>query len=228
MSDMSETRVISSESGTSSGGNMISRSLRVICIAGALSVGIGATHSSLASQHDPFCELASQTNSGMPAEQQTPVGPAIMELRRLSGMTWEQLASLFEVTRRTLHFWASGKALNSYNEEKLYRMLSTVRQIDRGTAQENRDSLFSAQVGGIAPIDLLRAGHYAEVVNLLGTAPVERPTLSPLSESARSMRRPKGPEAFVGALQDRIDIGTGRTRVARTVRVKNKKTFDEA
>lgn len=228
MSDMSEIRVISSENGTSSGGSMISRSLSGICIAGALSMGLGATHSALGSSHDAFCELASQTNSGLPAEQQTPVGPAIMELRRLSGMTWEQLAGLFEVTRRTVHFWASGKALNSQNEEKLYRILSTMRQIDRGSAQENRDLLFSAATAGMAPIDLLRAGHYAEVVQLLGATSFERPTLTPLSETARSMRMPKSPEALVGALQGRINIGTGRTRVARAVRVKNKKQVDDA
>jgi transcriptional regulator with XRE-family HTH domain len=151
-----------------------------------------------------------------------------MELRKLSGMTWEQLASLFEVSRRTVHFWASGKALNSYNEEKLHRILSTVHQIDRGTAQENRDCLFRALVGGLAPIDLLRSGQYGEVVELLGNSSFERPMLTPLSESARNMRVPKSPETLVGALQDRIDIGAERIRPARSVRVKNKKQLDDA
>lgn len=229
MSNSSEFRVISTESGTSSGGNMISRSIRVICIAGALSVGISTTHSAHASSCDVLCELVSQTNSGLTADQQTSVGPAIMELRRLSGMTWEQLAGLFEVTRRTVHFWASGKALNSYNEEKLYRILSTVREISRGTAQENRDLLFTASQGGMAPIDLLRAGQYADVVRILGAGGgLERPTLAPLSESARRMRMPSSPETLVGALQDRIDMGTGRTRAARAVRVKKQKQIDNA
>src|SRR2546428_13805112 len=104
---MNPITVIFSASGTSSGGNLIGRSLRAMCIAGALS--IGGTHSAFASSHHPLHELASQTNSGLTAEQKAPAGPAIMELRRLSGMTWEQLASLFEVTRRTVHFLASGK-----------------------------------------------------------------------------------------------------------------------
>jgi transcriptional regulator with XRE-family HTH domain len=150
-----------------------------------------------------------------------------MELRRLSGLTWEQLAGLFEVTRRTIHFWASGKALNSNNEEKLYRILATVRQIDRGTAHQNREALFRAEAGGVAPIDLLRNGHYAEVVRLLG-APggFQRPTLTPLSETAKASRLPSAPDTFVDALQDRIEVGKGRTRPARVIRL-NKNKVDE-
>lgn len=229
MSETGEIKVISTGSGTSSGGSMITRSLSVICIAGALSMTIGATHSAPISSANPYCycEHVLQTNSGLTANQQTPVGTAIMELRRLSGMTWEQLANLFDVSRRTVHFWASGKSLNSHNEEKLYRILAIVRQIDRGSAQENRDLLFTAQAGGDIPIDLLRAGYYEDVLRLLGTTAIERRALTPLSESARSMRMPNRPELLVGALQDRVQIGAGRSRVARTVRVKNKK-FDNA
>lgn len=224
---MNEVTVIASSSGTSSGGSMITRSLRVICLSGAFY--IGGTHSAVASSHSLSYDPAfHQTNSGLTAEQETPVGPAIMELRRLSGMTWEQLASLFEVSRRTVHFWASGKALNSYNEEKLYRVLSIIRQVDRGTAQENRELLFTAQAGGIVPIELIRAGHYAEVLRLLGEAVFERPTLTPLSEAAWNARRPANPGLLVGALQNRIPVSVGRTRMARATRVRNKNQGDDS
>jgi hypothetical protein len=143
-------------------------------------------------------------------------------------MTWEQLASLFEVSRRTVHFWASGKALNSYNEEKLYRVVSIIRQVDRGTAQENRELLFTAQAGGIVPIELIRAGHYAEAVKLLGEAGSERPALTPLSEAAWNARRPANPGLLVGALQSRIPVGVGRTRMARAARVRNKNQGDDS
>lgn len=204
---------------------MISRSLRAFCIAGALS--IAGTSSAFASSHDPLLELVGRTNSGLTAEQRTPVGPAIMELRRLSGMTWEQLASLFEVTRRTLHFWASGKALSAGNAEKLYRILSIVKQIDRGSAAENRDLLFTAQPGESAPIVLIRAGQYGEVVRLIGGFPVERPALSPLSPRARSLRMPMKPESLIGALPESIETKSGRTRVARAIRIKNKNQGDD-
>jgi DNA-binding transcriptional regulator YiaG len=41
---------------------------------------------------------------------------AVNELRKLSGLTWEQLATLFNVSRRSVHFWASGQSLTSANE----------------------------------------------------------------------------------------------------------------
>src|SRR4030065_864926 len=36
---------------------------------------------------------------------------AIAEIRRLTGLTWGQIAEIFDVSRRTIHFWASGKPL---------------------------------------------------------------------------------------------------------------------
>lgn len=216
---MSQVTVISSVSSTSSGGSMIAKSLRVICLTGAFY--ICGTHSAIASQSPSNEPAFQQTNSGLTAEQKEPVGPAIMEIRRLSGMTWEQLASLFEVSRRTVHFWASGKALNSYNERKLYRVLSTIQQIDRGTAQENRQLLFTAR-GGVLPFELIRTGRYEEAAKLVGETTFQRPNLTPLSEAAWNARRPASPHLLVGA-QDRVQMETGRTRPARAVRVKKNK-----
>jgi len=48
------------------------------------------------------------------------------------------------VSRRSLHLWASGKAMASTNEEKLARVLAVVRQLDRGTAA--RESQLAACV----------------------------------------------------------------------------------
>lgn len=222
---MNGITVISGTSGTSSGGNLIYRSLRIICIAGALT--IGGTDSSFALPDHHRYERTPQTNSGLSADQKASVGPAIMELRRLSGMTWEQLAGLFEVSRRTVHFWASGKALNSGNEEKLYRILTTVRQIDRGSASENRDFLFSGDSDGNAPIDLIRSGHYTEAARLKAGTSVQRPILIPLSQEVRSLRMPLKPEVLVNALQDRIHTDGGQVRVAKAVRIKNKKSVDD-
>jgi DNA-binding transcriptional regulator YiaG len=216
---MSQVTVITSAGGTSSGGHMIAKSLRVICLTCGFYICGTSAFASQAPSHDPALH---QTNSGLTAEQKVPVGPAIMEIRRLSGMTWEQLANLFEVSRRTVHFWASGKALNSYNETKLYRVLSTIREIDRGTAQENRQLLFTAR-RGVLPIELIRTGHYEEAIGLVGKTTFERPNLTPLSEAAWNARRPASPHLLVGALQDRVQMETARTRPARVVRIKKNK-----
>src|SRR4028119_75314 len=62
---------------------------------------------------------------------------SLSKLRRLSGLTWEQLAKLFNVSRRTLHFWASGQPLSRFNEEQLNRLLEAIQYIDRGSANLN-------------------------------------------------------------------------------------------
>src|SRR5262245_15054918 len=48
-----------------------------------------------------------QTNSGFKVAPDVSTGSAVMEIRRLSGLTWEQLSALMGVARRSLHFWAS-------------------------------------------------------------------------------------------------------------------------
>src|SRR6266850_6111172 len=89
---MNPVTVIQSTAGTSSGGNLIG-SLRIICVAGALSiVGTDSAFASSMRWLHELAHLTHRTNSGLTAEQKAPAGPAIMELRRLSGMTWEQLA----------------------------------------------------------------------------------------------------------------------------------------
>ena len=74
-----------------------------------------------------------QTTAGAPVPLvAAPAGAVIGELRRLSGLTWDQLARLLGVSRRSVHFWASGKPMAQSNEEHLRRLLAVVRKVDRG------------------------------------------------------------------------------------------------
>jgi transcriptional regulator with XRE-family HTH domain len=148
---------------------------------------------------------------------------AINELRKLSGLTWEQLAKLFNVSRRTLHFWASGKPINSPNEEKLNRLLGILRYIDRGSASLNRNLLLMPGSDGTLPFDLLVADEYEKVKNILksGNTP-QRPKLNPLSEDALKSRKPLSPENLIDALQEPIHREVGRSRPAKSVRSRKK------
>lgn len=144
---------------------------------------------------------------------------ALNELRKLSGLTWEQLARLFNVSRRSLHFWASGQPLSSFNEESLNRLLGTIRYINRGSASINRSILLSPSSDGKVPLDLLMAGRHEEVKQLIGSvnAP-QRPQLQPLSPDAIASRIPQKPEELVDALHDPIHREVGRSRAVRAVR----------
>lgn len=148
-------------------------------------------------------------------------GPAIAELRRLSGLTWDQLARLFGVNRRSLHLWASGKAMTPSHEERLQRVLAVVRKIDRGSASENRTLLLGAREDGDIPLDLLAARSFDRVVSLLG-AGTGRKAVPPsrLSPEAKAARAPRPPEELVGALQDRIHHASGPVRAAKSVRLR--------
>jgi DNA-binding transcriptional regulator YiaG len=144
---------------------------------------------------------------------------AIHEIRRLTGLTWEQLAKLFNVSRRALHFWASGKRLNSFNEEQLNLLLDTIRYIDRGSASLNRNLLLMPFRDGTVPFDSLIAGKYQDVKNILGSGSApQKPKLNPLSEDTLKLRRPLSPENLVDALQEPIHREVGRSRPAKSVR----------
>lgn len=171
----------------------------------------------------PEQHAAVQTSAGSAVAIADHAGAAIGELRRLSGLSWDQLAHLFKVSRRALHFWASGKAMAPSNEEHLQRLLSRIRQIDRGSASANRTALLAAQNGGEIPLDLLAQGQYDRAVALLGPGQL-RPVHAPrLSATAAAARAPRPPEELVGALQDRVHPTSGRLLAAKAVRINRSK-----
>lgn len=143
---------------------------------------------------------------------------AVSELRRISGLTWEQLAGLFGVSRRSVHFWASGRPLNATNHERLMRVLDVVRDADRGTARSTRAALLDAR-GGNTAFEMLADQQFQEARLALGRGrPRLVPALTPLSEAARTARKPLPPDELYDAKSDRVHQEPGRGRAARTAR----------
>ncbi len=170
----------------------------------------------------PLLGTCACTTAEEPPPDPTDPRAALLELRRLTGLTWEQLARLFGVSRRTLHFWASGKPINARNEEHLRRLLAVLRQADRGTASENRAMLLTGQAGNL-PLDLLAERRYEAFLQLAGQGPGRRSIpKKPLSPEAREARKPPPPKERVDALQDKAHKEIGRGRPARTSRNKRR------
>jgi len=144
---------------------------------------------------------------------------SLSKIRRLSGLTWEQIAKLFNVSRRSLHFWASGQPLSRFNEEQLNRLLGTIQFIDQGSASLNRSLLLQPNVDGNPLFDLLVAGKHEEFKQIAGSrnAP-QKPLLGVLSEDAHKAYRPQNPADLVDALQEPIHREVGRSRPARAAR----------
>lgn len=149
---------------------------------------------------------------------------AITELRRISGLTWEQLGKLFDVSRRSVHFWASGKPLNTQNEQRLMQILDVIRAADRGDARSNRAALFKVK-NGVTAFSLLREWRLKEAREILGVGPGRpEPALAELNAAAKAAHEPSPPEELVEAQHDRVHRDSGRARTARTTRGKRRGT----
>ena len=142
---------------------------------------------------------------------------AIMEIRRRSGLTWQELGELFNVSRRSIHHWANGKPVSAGNDRTIRRMLAAIRHLDRGCQRDTRALLLSVeQATGVSPLDLLQAGRFDDATTpFLGDRTPE-PHRVPMSPAVRDARRPPAATLLVGAKQDRPDTPAN----ARTVRPK--------
>ena len=162
-------------------------------------------------------DVATHTR-GMAAIPSDDASRAISELRRMSALTWEQLGQLFGVSRRSVHFWASGKQMNVAHEQRLFETLDIVRQADRGEARRNRAALLSV-TDGEAAVGLLAAGEFAEARARLGRGEA-RGRVEPegLDADARAERTPPPPDHLIEAMNDRVHRDAGRGGAARTVR----------
>lgn len=74
-----------------------------------------------------------------------PTATLIRDLKQRSGLTWEQLASMFGVSRRAVHGWASGARLNAHHAETLTAMRTLLRQVEaHGDPEATRLALLDA------------------------------------------------------------------------------------
>ncbi|WP_457647645.1 hypothetical protein [Profundibacter sp.] len=92
----------------------------------------------------------------------------VQEFKRLSGLTWAQVAGVFEVSARAPFDWASGKPVSAKNHERLGGAVAAIRFIDRGSAEENRNLLLSQAKVGRTYLDLFRAGEFNSAQALAG------------------------------------------------------------
>ncbi len=145
-------------------------------------------------------------------------GRAVMRLRRLSGLTWDQIARIFEVDRRSVHFWANGKAMSQKREEKLYRVLDVIQKIDTGSASSNRSALLGRHSQGRSPLEMLRDSDFDEAMQAIGIKDVSRKRPKDIVPDEFERRKtPASPEQLLSALNDKAhkDIAPPR-RVSKS------------
>ena len=143
---------------------------------------------------------------------------AILEIRRRSGLTWEEMGDLFDVSRRSIHHWANGKPPSAGHERALRQALAVVRGLDQGDQMGTRARLLAADYpAGLSALDMMREGRFGEImVPTEGSRTLMRPRVQ-LSREAREARRPPPPVFLLEAEQGRLDVPTN-ARVVRGVR----------
>ena len=104
----------------------------------------------------------------------------LAELRGKTEFTWEQLARVLGVNRRSLHFWARGERASASNLERLIHLVEIVRSVDQGDPAETTALLLESRSVPSSPFALLCAPHAA----------IEPPVTESLPEAGRDALRP--------------------------------------
>ena len=205
-------------------GGAIYRSNPTTAIA-AIVVAATPLESGTASTYEvpPFIE---RTAAG-PVGQIMPVAPestgeAVLEIRRRSGLTWEELGDLFDVSRRSVHHWASGKSVSARSERMIRRVLASIRRLDQGSRSTTRARLLAVNESlGISALELLKRGHFVDAEAWVDGNWTPKYRAVPLSRAAQDARRPPAPVLLLEAEPDRPDV-PAKARTVRAARIPKK------
>lgn len=92
-----------------------------------------------------------------PAPPQRPASAeAVSALRERTGLTWEEIARMFGVSRRTIHNWAGGAPVSLARERRLHQVTETIA--DFPVAAELMRSALRSDSGGRPIIDVIAMG----------------------------------------------------------------------
>lgn len=81
----------------------------------------------------------------MPARLST--ARLLMEAHEQSGLTWDQIARYFGVSRRAVHLWTSGGRLSASNEELLAHLVQAVQAVKHLEPASRRQALLRTDTG---------------------------------------------------------------------------------
>jgi transcriptional regulator with XRE-family HTH domain len=145
-------------------------------------------------------------------EPATAAQASLSEVRTHSGLTYEEIAPLLGVSRRTLHSWNNGSPISARRERKLRGLAEAVKAIASVCALPMRRFLFDRSDSGIRPYDLLAEGLYQEAVDAAaGRRPYTSAPQRPESETLASQ---------LDRRDDAVSIKTGRLRPELSRRIR--------
>ncbi len=139
-------------------------------------------------------------------------GSAIYEIRRLSGLTWDELAEMLSVSRQATNDWANGKPMKPVNVHKVQGILLALRNLPRLEAAHVRAALLARQPSGHRALDMIRAGNAVAAIEAVLAVP---PLLHPLAPED-TIKAPV--TAFLDRLHDRPVPASGPLAKTRSRR----------
>lgn len=146
----------------------------------------------------------------------------IIELKRLSGLTWAQISGVFGVESRALHYWKAGNSVSAENHQKLGSSVAMLRFIDRGTAEENKRLLLSKASNGETLLELLKSGETQTAMNLAGRGAGRISFGRVLTEEARAKNG--SPNVISSENTDYVEIQPLQRLAKRKVKFQRKAT----
>ncbi|MFF1606170.1 helix-turn-helix domain-containing protein [Amycolatopsis sp. NPDC058278] len=82
---------------------------------------------------------------------------SIRRVHASSGLTWDEIARLVGVSRRTVHNWIQGARVSSANARTLSRVCTTLEREDKGDPASTRAHLLAPRLGGMSPYERMLA-----------------------------------------------------------------------
>ena len=146
---------------------------------------------------------------------------AIFEIRFRSGLTWELLGDLFNVSRRSIHHWANGMIPSAQHERDIWQVLKAIRHLDEGSSSATRTRLLATNEG-TSIFDLLSSRRYGEVLSQSAGAGPSVPKFNRIDSDEIEKRRPPPPVLLLGAIQERPDIPVKNVRAVSVAELKKK------
>lgn len=133
----------------------------------------------------------------------------ILSIRQMANLTWDETASLFSVSRRTVHWWANGRRPSAEQERKLNRILGILSSHQNLSPTLLRERLMSSARPGTLFFELLSSGQFEAFQDLFSTYSDSGQFSRPAGrvDTGRTVRQ--APTLLLDALQDRpFAVGT--------------------
>jgi transcriptional regulator with XRE-family HTH domain len=84
---------------------------------------------------------------------------AIQHAHDTSGLTWDEIAQLVGVSRRTIHNWLHGSKVTASNAKTLARVCSALERESKGDPIATRAHLLAPRLNGMSPYARALARH---------------------------------------------------------------------